>query len=149
VGVPLSLVIKNLTGFCVCHFKNINHAPESPPHYYVTIPIEDDLNLLLCVITSQIENRVWYYRRINEKAISCLVRLDKDSFSFIEKESIIDCNRPFLIPKNELSKIVDPNHKFKVVVKNIPSNIKTAIIKAINNSPIVKPFIKKLLKAKV
>jgi hypothetical protein len=65
---------------------------------------------------------------------------------FLKKESVIDCNQPILIHKNKFSKIVDPEHKFEVVTRNIPKRIKEKIVKAIKASPIVKPFIKKLIK---
>lgn len=145
MDIPIDLISKSLTGYCVCRFKNINFAPEAPPHYYVVIPIKDDSNLLLCIITSQIENKVWYYHKKNDKAISCLVRIDTNTFPFLEKESVIECNQPFLIPKNELIKVVDQKHKFSVVTRNIPAEIKKKIVKAINDSPLVKPYIKKML----
>lgn len=145
MGLPLGLIAKSLKGFCVCYFKNIQYDEKASPHYYITVPINDELSLLLCVITSQIENKIWYYHKTNEKAISSLVPIGKDSFPFLEKESVIECNLPFLISKHELTKIVDPRHKFKIVVRDIPSEIKKNIIRAINNSPIVKPFIKKML----
>ena len=101
---------------------------------------------MLCFITSQIENKAWYYHKINEAAESCLVRVGKNDLSFLKKASVIDCNQPILIHKNKFSKIIDPDHKFEVVTRNIPKEIKEKIVKAIKDSPIVKPFIKKLIK---
>ena len=145
MDVPLSLVAKSLKGFCVCYFKNLSYDEKAPPHYFVTVPINDELSLLVCVITSQIENKLWFYHKTNEKAIQSLVRVDKNSLPFLKKESVIECNLPLLISRHEFTKIVDPKYKFKVVARDIPSEIKKNIIKAINNSPIVKPFIKKML----
>jgi hypothetical protein len=146
VDLPPNYIAKTLTGFCVCHFKNTKHAPDALPHYHMTVPISDDSSLLLCVITSQVENKLWYYRKTSEKALSCLVRVDKSNLSFLKRESIIECNQPLLIRKNEFDKIVDSNYKLKVVLRDIPSDIKEKIVKAIKDSPIVKPFIKKLIK---
>lgn len=143
---PPDYIARTLSGFCVCYFKNTKHDPEAPPHYHITIPINDDASLLLCIFTSQIENKAWYYRRTNEEAMSCLIRADKSNLPFLKKECIIECNYPILIRKNEFSKIVDPNYKLKVITRDIPSDIKKKIIKAIKDSPIVKPFIKKLIK---
>lgn len=145
MDVPLSLIAKSLSGFCVCNFKDVNHDPKAPAHYYVSVPINDDLNLLLCVITSQINNRVRYYHRTNDKAISSLVRVDKNELPFLDKVSVIECNQPVLIRKNEIYKIVDPKHNFKIVCRDIPQDIKKQVIDAIANSPLVKPFIKKML----
>ncbi len=143
---PPDFIAKTLSGFCVCYFKNITHDLEAPPHYHITVPISDDSSLLLCIITSQIENKAWYYHKTNEEAVSCLVRVDKHDLPFLKKESIIECNHPILIHKNKFNKIVDPDHKFKVVKRDLPANIKKKIVKAIKDSPIVKPFIKKLIK---
>lgn len=147
VDFPPDYIAKTLSGFCICYFKNTKHDTEAPPHYHITIPINDDTGLLLCIITSQIENRVRYYRKTNKAAIQSLVSVNKGDLSFLKKESVIECNHPILIRKNEFSRIVDPDHKFKVISRNIPSNIKKEIIKAIKSSPIVKPFTKKLIKS--
>jgi len=106
---------------------------------------EARLYLLLCVITSQIENRVWFYHRTNERAISALVHVDKNDLPFLDRASVIECNQPVLIRKNEMDKIIDPKHKFKIICRDIHRDIKEKIVSAINNSPIVKPFINKML----
>ncbi|MBI5409365.1 MAG: hypothetical protein HZA14_08370 [Nitrospirae bacterium] len=143
---PSEYIAKNLSGFCVCYFKNTTHDPEAPPHYHVTVPISDDSSLLLCFITSQIENKAWYYHKTRETAESCLVLVGKDDLPFLKKASIIDCNQPQLIHKNKFEKLIDSDHKFEVVSRNIPKEIRGKIVKAIKASPIVKPFIKKLIR---
>ena len=145
MDVPLSVLAKSLSGFTICHFKDINHDPKAPAHFYVTVPINDDLSLLLCVITSQIENRVRYYHKTNERAIDALVQVDKKDLPFLDKVSVIECNQPVLIRRNEMDKIIDPKHKFKIICRDIPRDLKEKIVSAINKSPIVKPFIKKML----
>lgn len=144
--LPPSYIAKTLSGFCVCYFKNSEHEPEAPPHYHITIPINDDTSLLLCFITSQVENRINYYKKTYKEAISSLVRVDKKDLSFLKKESVIECNQPMLIRKIDFGKIIDPEHKFEVITRKIPLDIKKKIVKAIKDSPIVKPFIKKLVR---
>ena len=129
MDLPLGLIAKSLKEFCVCYFKNIQYDEKALPHYFVTIPVNDELSLLVCVITSQIETKLWYYHKTNEKAIQSLVRVDKNSLPFLEKESIIECNLPFLISRHEFTKIVDPKHKFKVVARDIPSEIKKILLR--------------------
>lgn len=146
VEFPPDFIAKTLSGFCVCYFKNTTHDPEAPLHYHITAPINDDTSLLLCIITSQVESRVKYYQKTNKGAISSLVRVDRNNLSFLKKESIIECNQPILVRKIDFGKIIDPDHKFKIITRRIPSDIKKKIVKAIKNSPIVKPFIKKLVK---
>lgn len=125
---PPDFVAKTLAGFCVCYFKNTTHDPEAPPHYHITVPISNESSLLLCIITSQIENKVWYYQKTKESAESSLVLVDKDDLPFLKKASVIDCNQPMLIHKNKFSKIIDPDNKFEVVSRNIPGEIKEKIV---------------------
>ena len=33
--------------------KDVKHAKEAPPHFYITFPIKDDLTLIICIITYQ------------------------------------------------------------------------------------------------
>ncbi len=143
---PPETIAKTLSGFCICHFKNSNHAPEAPSHYYVTVPISDDSSLLFCFVTSQIENRSWHYNKTNKDALASLVGVNKSILSFLKKDSFIDCNQPTLVRKLDFGKIVDSDHKFEVVTRDIPAGLRQKIVKAIKDSPIVKPFIKKLIK---
>ncbi len=143
---PPDIIAQNLTEFCICFFKNLEYSPDSPPHYYITVPINDDSSLLLCIITSQIENRVRYYHnRGSDAAISSLVKVNKGDLLFLKKESIIDCNAPVLILKKEFHKIVDPDYNCKLITRDISLQVRKKVVEAIKNSPIVKPFIKKLI----
>ncbi len=92
------------------------------------------------------ESRIKYYQRTNKRAVPCLVSVDKNDLHFLKKESIIECNQPNLVRKKDFGRIVDPDQKCKVIMRDISSDLKEKILKAINDSPIVKPFIKKLLK---
>lgn len=146
MDIPPDFVAKTLAGFCICYFKNTTHDPEAPPHYHITVPISDDSSLLLCIITSQIENKAWYYHKTNKAAESSLVLVDKGDLHFLKKTSVIDCNQPMLVYKNKFNKLVDSEHDFQVVVRDIPLDLKEKIANAIKASPIVKPFIKKLIR---
>lgn len=143
--IPPEVVAESLSGFSVCYFKNAEHDPDAPPHYYVTVPINDDSSLLLCFVTSQIENKSWYYNKTNKDALASLVGVNKSMLPFLKKDSFIDCNQPVLVRKKDFGKIVDFDHKFKVVTRKIPAGLKKRIVKAINDSPVVKPYIKKLV----
>lgn len=144
--IPLNLIAQSLDGFCVCYFKHIDFDQAAPPHFYVTVPINDDASLLLCIITSQIENKIWYYhRKDTDEAISCLIQVNSNDFSFLNRDSVIDCNQPTLIYKNDLGKIVDQKHGFQIIKRGMPVEIQEKILKAIIDSPLVKPVIKKIL----
>ncbi len=146
MDIPPELVAKTLSGFSVCYFKNEEHQPDAPPHYHITVPINDDSSLLLTVITSQVETRQKYYERTNKEALSSLVTVSKKDLKFLKKKSIVECNQPQLIRKIDFNKIVDPDHDFKIVARDIPNELKEEIVQAIKASPIVKPFIKKMIK---
>jgi hypothetical protein len=146
VKLPLSVIAACLQDYSIIYFKSSQHDPKAPPHYHITVPINDDLSLLLCLITSEVENKVWYYRKTNGKAIDSLVKVNPETLPFLKKESIVECNQPILIRKSELSRLVDDKHSFKMINCEVPSGVRSKLISAIKNSPIVKPFIKKLLK---
>ncbi len=144
--LPNELIIKFISDFCVCRFKDTNHAPEAKPHYYVNVPVCDNSSLLLCIITSQIEKKYGYYSRVSQKALKSLINVDNKSLPILSKDSVIDCNNAELFNKTELLKRVDPKFAFKVDERNIPHFLKLKIIEAIKNSPQIKPYIKKMLK---
>ncbi|MDO8444529.1 MAG: hypothetical protein Q7T53_00235 [Deltaproteobacteria bacterium] len=145
VDLPPSLVIGSVTNPCIIHFKDVKHASDAPPHYYVAVPLNDDVSLLLCIITSQIEKRTTFYSKSNKTAISCLVPVDKHALPFLTRESIIECNQPEVLPKEELVKRVNPKHKFNVTQRDIPPDLKGKVLDAIKRSPLVEPFIKKMV----
>lgn len=126
--------------FVISRTKNTN--PDSPPHYHITVPINDDSSLLLTVITSQTEARQNFCRRTRKEALSSLVTVSKKDLKFLKKTSIVECNQPQLVRKIDFNKIVDPDNDF---ARDIPEELKVGIIKAIKDSPIVKPFIKKMV----
>lgn len=148
MDLPIDFIIKTFTDFCVCYFKDIRHDSSAPPHYYITVPVSDDSFILFCIITSQVENKLWYYKKKNEKALESLVRIDPNHLPFLTKISVIDCNMAELISRDEIVDIIDSklDPPIKVITRNIPDELKDKIISAIKNSPIVKPIIKKMIK---
>lgn len=145
VDLPPSYVIGSITGTCVCNFKDVNHAPDAPPHYYITIPLSDKINLLLCIITSQIDKRTNFYNKAHKTSVSSLVAVNKHVLPFLTRDSIIDCNQPEILAKEELIKRVNPKHKFSVIQRELPLDLKLKTLEAIKNSPLVEPFIKKMI----
>jgi hypothetical protein len=72
--------------------------------------------------------------------------VDKTVLSFLKHESIIECNQPVFVSKQEFDKIIDPKTKLEIKLRDISEDLKKEIVKAIKNSPVVKPFIKKLIR---
>jgi hypothetical protein len=145
LAIPPAIQINSITTPCVCHFKDKKHRPEGPPHFYVIIPVNSATDLVLTMITSQIDSKTAYYSG-RPDAFASLVAVGKSDLPFLSVDpSLIDCNSVELVPKVELSKKYDPAHGFEMKMPDVPVELQQRIIAAIQNSPIVKPVIKKLL----
>ncbi len=145
--IPPNVSIKFLSDFCIIKFKNKAYHPESPLHNYINVPINDDSSLLLCIFTSQVENQASFYNRVNKKALDSLVYLKPNELPFLTVDTLIDCNNPELIPKENISDIVDEKHGLKITLtaEKIPHWLKVKTIEAVFNSPLVKPYIKNMI----
>ncbi|MDQ7032880.1 MAG: hypothetical protein Q9M37_09245 [Desulfonauticus sp.] len=142
--LPSGLVLKVLESWCICHFKDERHAPDAPPHFYIVIPLQDS-NLIISIITSQVEKKKSYYSQVNIKALNGLVFFNKGEFSFLTRDvSVIDCNQAELLSKAELADRI--KSEFKIIESQIPEKLKEKIQKAILESPLVRSHIKRALK---
>jgi hypothetical protein len=148
MDLPPEVLLNSIRDFCVIYFKDKQHSKDAPPHFYVTFPIKDDLTPIICIITSQVKTQREYYRRVNPKAGKCLIPVSNDIFSFLDrdKKSVIDCNKAELLSKEELRKRIAPSVPLKIKEKIIPSYLKRDICGAIIQSPLIAPFIKKIIK---
>lgn len=145
IHLPIEAIIKSIESPCICHFKDINHPKDSPCHFYVVIPVNNTSDLILCIITSKKEKRKAYYNRIKPKASESLVKINRQDFPFLNRDSIVDCNRAELISKNIFKKRIDSNHNLKIKVRNIEPSVLKKIKTAIKNSPLVASYIKELI----
>jgi len=150
VKFPPQYIIDRIDDFCVLYFKDIEHSKEAPAHFYLTFPIADDRDFVICIITSKVEKRERYYRRKNAKALKALVHVNNDIFEFLERfDSVIDCNRSELLTKSELVKRIDPRWGIKVRERAVPQFIKKEVMSAILQSPLIAPNLKKIIKANI
>ncbi len=146
LSIPSSIQISTIATPCVCHFKDKQHRPEGPPHFYVIIPVNKATDLVLTMITSQIESRTAYYSN-RPDAFASLVAVEKTDMPFLSvNPSLIDCNNVEVVPRADLLSKCDPEYGFDIKQPNISEELQRRIVVAIHNSPIVKPIIKKLLK---
>lgn len=148
IDLPLDFVIESIADCCFIRFKDINHSPDAPPHYYFLIPSNDASNsvYIISIVTSKFEKRLYYYQNTpNPKATQSLVRLEKGAFSFITKESAIDCNKAEKLTKRDLLKRIDKNTGMTIEKHGIESDLKEKIVYAIMNSPLVPPVLKSYL----
>jgi len=131
----------------VVSFKNKQYDLSAPSHYHISLPVSDNTFVMLCIITSKIENRVLYYKNINEKAIDSLVAVSPQNIDILRKDSLIDCNRPIYGNKKEVWKKYIIENSFKNIANvYISDNLKSSIIGAVLESPLVKYSIKNMLK---
>ncbi len=149
--IPSQIIIKYIRDGCVVFykddktwqsfrllFKDKYFAHDAPGHYYIVIPTSCG-NLLICIVTSQVEKRRRFY---DDSAQKSLVMLSEDNFSFIDRPSVIDCNRAELLSRPELLARAE---RFRKMREKIAEPIKKQIISAILCSPLVKEAIKKVL----
>jgi len=98
------------------------------------------------MITSQIESRTAYYSN-RPDAFASLIAVEKCELPFLSvNPSLIDCNNVEVVPKADLSNKYDPVYGFEMKMSSVPEALQKKIVAAIQNSPIVKPVVKKLLK---
>lgn len=126
--------------WAVWYFENIQHTGEIKPHYNIVIPITENKSILFCLITSKVEKIKRFYANKQEK--SSLIELSNKDLSCLTKNSIINCNVPKLISKEELCRVT---RNFKVINVKISKQLKDKIQIAILDSPVVEQIIKNLI----
>lgn len=147
MDLPPALILESIDNFCVLFFKDIKHDPQAGPHFWVVFPVSQVLQFSVIIITSQIDRREKYYQK-NPKALRCLVKISNDIFPFLNKESVIDCNRMELLSKEELIRRLDPAGPCQIKTRErFPSFLKREIFSAIDQSPLISPDIKKIIKS--
>lgn len=143
IDIPPEVILRSISDWCVIRFKDNYHSLEAPPHWYFTIPINPGSLFTLCIITSQVHSRLYYYESFDPKAARSLVRLETNVFPFIKKESLVDCNIAELLSVEELTKRIDIKIGLILEPQDIDNELKEKILKAILNSPLIPPAIKK------
>ncbi len=111
-------------------------------HYYVAIPVDRNMSLLLCIITSQVQKRIDYAKRM--KSIDGLVKVSKKDIPYLDMESIIDCNQTSLVPKTSEKLYWLEINTFKMYGE-LSSAVRNRVFAAIRKSPVVAEAIKQML----
>lgn len=131
-----------LNSCSVIHFKDKRLDKISPRHYYAAIPVNGDMNLLLCIITSKVEKRIEYARRM--KSLDGLVRVSGKDIPCLSMDSVIDCNQTSLVPKHPEKLYWLEVGTFKLCGE-LPQGVRNKVFTAIRKSPVVAEAIKQLL----
>ena len=127
------------SGWRIWRFCDASHKNQKE-HFYIVIPVSAENFLLLCLITSKIANREKYYE--GSKLSDNLVKVGKTQLDCLSIESIIDCNQPLYISKDDFKKRM---FGLSIVNAVIGETLKSKMLSKINASPIVKPFIKRAI----
>ncbi|WP_413854192.1 hypothetical protein, partial [Candidatus Ruminimicrobium bovinum] len=125
----------------IWYFENIQHTGEIKPHYNIVIPITENKSILFCLITSKVEKIKRFYANKQEK--NSLIELSNKDLSCLTKNSIINCNVPKLVSKEELCRVTRNFKEIKNV--QISRQLKDRIQIAILESPVVEQIIKILI----
>jgi hypothetical protein len=146
VELPLKLLIQSIDDYCIINFKDTAHNPEAPPHNYIVLPLDGAEDIVICVITSQMDSLLNYYQKTKkgERALQCLVHVDYRILEFLrhDKTSLIECNKAELISKEELKHRVDQRYSFDFPKRGLPKELVERIRRAIRESPIVRGNVK-------
>jgi hypothetical protein len=152
MNLPLELITGNLFSdkFYICYFRDLRHKKESPPHFHVLVPVSNATFLCLCIITTKFENLSEYYNREGEeKALECLVYIDSSDFAFLtaSRGCVINCNVAEIVDKDGLDRIIDKKYGFQIKANHddFSAELKVKILNAIDESPIVKGYVKKMI----
>lgn len=99
------------------------------------------------MITSKIKERIDYYKNTKkQKARECLVKINNDEFTFLNRNSAINCNEPEYLTTDEIVHRVDGKEGFKIEKEKVPPYLKKDIVSAILRSPIAPRFMGKIAK---
>lgn len=143
----LPLILKDIKRFSIVRFQD-NNFSEPKPHWYVLIPVSKESAFLVAIITSQCDKQAAYYKRTQKtKAVDCLVRINNNDFSFLNRNSVIDCNKTELLSLNEIIHRADETIGFKVESESVPEYLRKEIVSSIVKSPLTPPFMHKMAKA--
>lgn len=141
--LPTDVIINNIKDWKVLYFKDRDFPQTAPPHYHLIIPTQENTYLVVCLITSKIQEKRNYFSYCGEDIN--IVEVSKKDISCLNKISCAVCPNAELMPRETLiDKIEDLNiEKTKNAV--ISEEIKKKIILHIKKSSIVDEYTKSVL----
>jgi len=145
--IPLKIRVakelRSIRGFRIVRFQD-NGLTNPRPHDYVLAVIPNESNFLVIIITSKIDERCGYYRRTHKpEAANCLIRINKDNFSFLRLPSAINCNETKHMNLADIIHMIDETAGFRIRDDPVPTYLRREIVSGILQSPMISPFIRK------
>ena len=120
-------------------FKNKQYEQNSPSHFHIALKTKEDAYVVLLIITSKVEKKRAYYKRLGEEFSKGLIEVNSKDINILTKESCIDCNEPLYYSKEAIKVLAKD---FRIVTNfSINQNLKSILINAIKESPLVKPIV--------
>jgi hypothetical protein len=145
--IRLPIELRSINDYRIAHFQD-NNLQNPKPHWYVLIPITGTDEFLVIMITSKKRERIEYYKKTKQpKAACCLVSVSNDEFSFLNRDSAINCNDAEHLTIKDIVHRVDDNEGFKLEKENVPAYLRREIVSAIIKSPLQSKAIEQLAKA--
>ena len=126
----------------VIRFKDSRLEKIVPKHFYIAIPISKETSLVLCMITSKVDKRFEYARRM--RSVDGLVRVSKQDISCLSVDSVVDCNQASLVSnKSGIRTWMNPGTL--EIIGELTADMRGKVFAAIRKSPVVADAVKKLL----
>ncbi len=145
IDLPPIVLVNTINKFCLFFFRDRTHQADAPPHFHVVFPVNAEANLVVTIITSQVDPLRRFYKW-KKDACDAMVPVNKDIFPFLPRESVVNCNQAELMTRFELAQRVDRLSEYRIKDCKIPSYLKVDVCTAIRKSPLIPPNLKKLVK---
>ena len=144
--VQVSVFLNGLKEWSIVWFQD-KDLTQPWPHWYVITPTSEPSRFLLNMITSQTDKLIKYYKDTKKtKAAKCLVKVSNNEFEFLDQNSVINCNECKRLSIEEIIHKIDEDIGFRSYQNKIPGYLKREIVSAIDQSPLIPPYLKKIAK---
>ena len=143
ISVPICIEKGSIYHYRI-KLKNRDGSDYDGERFFIVIntnPKTDEI-LVLTTITSKIEKQELYVKKIGEDP-DTLVKISKNDFSCLTKDSVINCSNIYTSTMNKL--IEDIDNGGKIFYEKLPKNIIDAITSGVLKSKLVPSEYKKLI----
>lgn len=153
MDLPPSALVRTLSSreVYVLRFQHAAHKDNPKPHYWIFLPVRDDGYLCFCMFTTQFQGRHQFYNRPphGEAAVEALHYVPPGTVHFLRSPNgcLVDCNAPQLVTRPQLASCISPEKPLEVVASaaDLPRGFAKELTAKIRRSPVVKPYVKRLL----
>ena len=145
--LPASVLIDvTLQEGAVYYFINPDDSFKSEePHYFVVLnnPLDGIDTVLICATTKIGETQLFVVKR--RLPAETVVRVRPEEYTEFSKETIFNCNHPFVYSRSFLEKLIEDKRMVKAALPIISNEILTKLKNGVLASTIVEVEIQKLI----